>query len=64
MINIISIDVEDWYHSSLDLFKDSPVQHGTKPDASVVDNTLDTLDLLSKTDNKATFFVIGRITKH
>lgn len=62
--NIISIDVEDWYHSSLDLFKDSPVQHGAKPDSSVVDNTLDTLDLLSKTDNKATFFVLGTVAEH
>lgn len=62
--NIISIDVEDWYHSSLDLFKDSPVQHGAKPDMSVVGNTLQTLDLLSKTDNKATFFVLGTVAEH
>ena len=62
--NIITIDVEDWYHSSLDLFKDSPVQHGAKPDPSVVDNTLLTLDLLSKTGNKATFFVLGTVAEH
>jgi len=62
--NIISVDVEDWYHSSLELFKDSPVQHGAKPDVSVVDNTLQTLDLLSKTDNKATFFVLGTVAEH
>lgn len=62
--NVISVDVEDWYHSSLDLFKDSPVQHGTKPDPSVVDNTLQTLDLLSKTANKATFFVLATVAEH
>jgi len=61
--NIITIDVEDWYHSSLDLFKDSSVQHGAKPDPSVVDNTLQTLDLLSKTGNKATFFVLGTVAE-
>jgi polysaccharide deacetylase family protein (PEP-CTERM system associated) len=62
--NIMTIDVEDWYHSSLDLFKDSPVQHGAKPDSSVVDNTLRTLDLLSKTGNKATFFVLGTVAEY
>ncbi len=62
--NIISIDVEDWYNSSLDLFKDSTIQHGAKPDSSVVDNTLQTLDLLSKTRNKATFFVLGTVAEH
>lgn len=60
----MSIDVEDWYHSSLDLFKDSSVQHDGKPDQSVVNNTLKTLDLLSKTDNKATFFVLGTVAEH
>lgn len=63
-INIMTVDVEDWYHSSLDLFKDSCVQHGAKPDPSVVDNTLKTLDLLSKTGNKATFFVLATVAEH
>lgn len=62
--NVISVDVEDWYHSSLDLFKDSPVRHGAKPDMSVVDNTLQTLDLLSRTDNRATFFVLATVAEH
>ncbi len=60
----MTIDVEDWYHSSLDLFKDSSVQHGAKPEPSVVDNTLKTLNLLSKTTNKATFFVLGTVAEH
>lgn len=62
--NVLTIDVEDWYHSSLDLFKDSPVRHGAKPEPSVVDNTIQALDLLSKTDNKATFFVLGTVAEH
>ena len=62
--NIMTIDVEDWYNSSLDLFKDSDVAHGAKPDASVIDNTLYTLELLSKTSNKATFFILGTVSQH
>jgi polysaccharide deacetylase family protein (PEP-CTERM system associated) len=62
--SVLSIDVEDWYHSSLDLFKDSPIQHGAKPEPSVVDNTLQALDLLSKTGNEATFFVLGTVAEH
>jgi polysaccharide deacetylase family protein (PEP-CTERM system associated) len=62
--SVMTIDVEDWYQSSLDLFRDSSVAHGTKPEASVVDNTYYTLDLLSKTGNKATFFVLGTVAEH
>ena len=62
--SVMTIDVEDWYHSSLDLFKDSSVAHGTKPEASVVDNTYYALDLLSQTGNKATFFVLGTVAQH
>lgn len=62
--NIMTIDVEDWYNSSLDLFKDTTVKHGTKPDPSVVDNTLFTLELLAKTNNKATFFVLGTVAEY
>ncbi|MBW8000398.1 MAG: DUF3473 domain-containing protein [Planctomycetes bacterium] len=62
--NAMTIDVEDWYNSSLDLFEDSDVAHGAKPDPSVVDNTLCTLELLSKTNNKATFFVLGTVAEH
>lgn len=61
---MMTIDVEDWYHSSLDLFKDSSVAHGGKPDSSVVDNVLKTLDLLSKTNNTATFFILGTVAQH
>ena len=59
----MTIDVEDWYNSSLDIFKDSDVPHGSAPDKSVVGNTLTTLDLLSETNNKATFFVLGTVAQ-
>jgi polysaccharide deacetylase family protein (PEP-CTERM system associated) len=62
--NIMTVDVEDWYHSSLDLFKDAHVAHGAKPDANVIDNTLHTLELLSETRNQATFFVLGTVAEH
>jgi polysaccharide deacetylase family protein (PEP-CTERM system associated) len=63
-MNILTIDVEDWYHSSLDLFKDSTVKHGSRPDESVVKNTLETLSLLDTTGNRATFFVLGTVAQH
>jgi hypothetical protein len=55
-VNIMTIDIEDWYNSSIDLFDKEGVQHGQEPDSSVVDNTLSALDLLSRTHNTATFF--------
>src|SRR4030066_602406 len=63
-LNIISIDVEDWYSSSLDLFKDSNVQHGSKPDPSVGANTRNTLKLLKETGNTGTFFVLGTVAEY
>ena len=62
--NAMTIDVKDWYNSSLDIFKDSDVAHGSMPDKSVVDNTMATLELLSETNNIATFFVLGTVAEH
>ena len=62
--NIMTIDVEDWYHSSLDIFKDTNIKHGSKPDESVVDNTLKSLELLKQTKNKSTFFILGTVAEH
>jgi len=62
--NIMTVDVEDWYHSSLDLFKDTSVQHGSRPDPSVVDNTLRSLELLNDSGNRATFFILGTVAEH
>jgi polysaccharide deacetylase family protein (PEP-CTERM system associated) len=62
--NIMSIDVEDWYSSSLDLFKDSDIQHGNKPDPSIVTNTRHSLEMLRKTENSGTFFILGTVAEH
>lgn len=63
-VNIMTIDVEDWYNSSVDLFSNEDVKHGQRPDPSVVNNTLNTLDLLSQTHNTVTFFVLGTVAEY
>jgi len=35
LVNILSTDIENCYNSSLDLFKDTNVNHGTKPKLTV-----------------------------
>lgn len=61
---VMSVDVEDWYNSSIDLFDDTNIQHGQKPNDSVISNTLLSLDMLDRSDNKATFFVLGTVAEH
>ena len=62
--NVMTIDVEGWYNSLLDLFKDTDAEHGAKPDASMVAKTIYTLKLLMETKNKATFFVLGTVSRN
>ena len=62
--HILTIDVEDWYHSSIDLFKDTDIKHGSTPDYSVVTNTLKCLELLKQTRNTATFFILTTVCEH
>ena len=62
--NILTVDVEDWYTSSLDLFPDSDVSHGSKPDESVVENTRRVLEMLEHYGHTATFFVLGTVAEH
>ena len=62
--HIMSIDVEDWYNSSLDLFDDSDVKHGQRPNESVVENTLLSLDMLDRYRSKGTFFVLGTVAEY
>lgn len=63
-MNVLSIDVEDWYSSSIDLFSNDGAKHGQKPHPSVVTNTLRTLDLFSETKNTGTFFFLGTVAEH
>lgn len=62
-MNVLTIDVEDWYSSSIDLFSNDGARHGQKPHPSVVTNTLRTLDLFSETNNTGTFFFLGTVAE-
>lgn len=58
--NILTIDVEDWYHTNDFNFPAS--QYHTYEDR-IVENTIALLELLSKYKAKATFFVLGIVAK-
>jgi len=60
----MTIDVEDWYTSSLALFNAPPSAYGQCPDESVVPNTRRLLDLLDEYGHNATFFVLGTVAQH
>lgn len=65
MKNILTIDVEDWYQSSIDVLraKGYAAQGRPVPTASVVANTLHLLDILSEFGAKATCFVLGSVAE-
>ncbi len=60
---IMTVDVEDWFTSSIDLFSEAAGQHGRKPDESVLRNTLRCLELFAKNDSKATFFILTTVAE-
>jgi polysaccharide deacetylase family protein (PEP-CTERM system associated) len=64
MVNVLTVDVEDWYTSSLDVLPGAQAEHGQKPDESVVANTLSLLHLLSTHGHRATFFILGTVAEH
>ena len=64
IINALTIDVEDWYTSSLALFGESTVHYGGKPKESVVENTRKLLGILREYGYKATFFVLATVAEH
>ena len=63
MLNALTVDVEDWYTSSLALFNVPPSAYGQRPAESVVSNTYKVLDLLDEYGYKATFFVLGTVAE-
>ena len=65
MKNILTIDVEDWYQSSIDVLqkKGYPVEGRPMPSRRVVDNTLRLLDILAESGAKATCFVLGTVAE-
>jgi polysaccharide deacetylase family protein (PEP-CTERM system associated) len=59
----MTVDVEDWYTSSIDLFAEAAADHGRAPYASVVANTLRCLDLFAQHRSKATFFILTTVAE-
>lgn len=64
MINVLTIDVEDWYTSSLALFDEPNLPYGSRPKESVVRNTKKVLEILQGYGYKATFFVLATVVEH
>lgn len=61
-MNILTFDIEDWFHL-LGIEKLSDPRIWEKLESRVENNTLHILDLLSKYNHKATFFVLGYIAE-
>ncbi len=56
MQNIFTVDLEDWYHGN---FIDDPSYTSIVYEERLIDSTIKILSLLKKTNNLATFFVLG-----
>jgi len=55
--NILTIDLEEWYHANYSLIKNKNRK------SRIVQSTNILLQLLKKTKNKATFFVLGEVAE-
>jgi polysaccharide deacetylase family protein (PEP-CTERM system associated) len=62
---ILTVDVEDWFTSSVDLFSEAAAagQHGRKPDEKVLQNTLRCLEWFARNGSKATFFILTTVAE-
>ncbi|MFQ5601723.1 MAG: XrtA system polysaccharide deacetylase [bacterium] len=60
MINLLTFDIEDWYHPTL-AYGDSLDTKNIEP--RVVEPTLRILNMLEQTKNRATFFVLGEVAE-
>lgn len=56
MINALSIDLEEWYHSELLEGRKSPFSQATEATQPI-------LDLLDRYQTKATFFIVGEVAE-
>lgn len=64
MTNILTVDLEDWFQSSLELFdKFQEPEKIFRPTGRVVRNTRELLDILKEHKVKATFFVLGTVAE-
>ncbi|MFQ5638046.1 MAG: polysaccharide deacetylase family protein [bacterium] len=60
MINLLTFDIEDWYHPNLAVLDDSET---AELESRVVEPTLRIINMLDQTKNKATFFVLGQVAE-
>ncbi len=58
--NLLTFDIEDWYHPTLATYQKLI---GQKVQDRVVDPTLRIINMLERTGNKATFFVLGEVAE-
>jgi polysaccharide deacetylase family protein (PEP-CTERM system associated) len=63
MYNILTVDVEDWYQSSTELFCKRDSYKTVYPGKRVIKNTHKLLELLSENQTKATFFILGTVAE-
>lgn len=59
-----TVDVEDWYNSSRDLFAEADSSVPAVPHPSVVENTRSCLDILRSNGSRATFFILTTVCEH
>ncbi|MDR1510910.1 MAG: polysaccharide deacetylase family protein [Synergistaceae bacterium] len=58
MVNIFSVDLEDWYHANYN----RDAENGSEGVESIIPrNVVKILDLLDKNGSKCTFFVLGKV---
>ena len=65
MTNVVTVDLEDWLQSSLELFDENILydEASTKPTKRVVENTRRLLRIFAERNVKATFFVLGTVAE-
>jgi len=59
-----SVDVEDWYNCSRELFPEVDSVAVPVPDPSIVENTRTCMDVLDSAGSRATFFVLTTVCEH
>jgi polysaccharide deacetylase family protein (PEP-CTERM system associated) len=64
MINIMTVDCEDWYHTQVSQKYISSSYDAKGSEDRVSNNTQSLLDLMSVYDVKATFFVLGSVAEN
>ncbi|NIT72231.1 DUF3473 domain-containing protein [candidate division KSB1 bacterium] len=59
-MNLLTFDIEDWYHPNL---AEIGSAKDIEPEDRVVEPTLRIIKMLERTNNKATFFVLGEVAE-